>query len=66
MLQAVYKKERAPQASSLYCQWICVERPQGRRLVAVWIDSQMRAFGNEGERAGQANEAGDSLEATAR
>jgi hypothetical protein len=63
MLQAVYKKERAPQASSLYCQWICVERPEGTHLVAVWIDSQMRAFENEAVNARQTNEADDSLEA---
>jgi hypothetical protein len=44
MLQAIHKKKRVGKASSLYCQWICVERAGGRELVAVWIDSEMRAF----------------------
>jgi hypothetical protein len=44
MLQAIHIKEGAPQASSLYCRWICVDRPEGKQLVAVWIDSKMRAF----------------------
>jgi hypothetical protein len=62
MLQTVYEKERTPQASSLYCRWICVEHPQGQRLLAVWIDSQMRAFENEAVNAGQPNDADASLE----
>lgn len=49
MLQAVHAKERVRQASSVYCQWICVERPEGTRLVAIWIDSEMRAFTGEQE-----------------
>jgi hypothetical protein len=44
MLQAIYMKTGVPQASSLYCQWIGVERPEATCLVAVWIDPQMRAF----------------------
>jgi hypothetical protein len=52
MLQAIYTKERTRQASSLYCQWIGVERPQGTQLVAVWIDTEMRAFtGGQGHGA---------------
>jgi hypothetical protein len=47
MLQAVHKKKGSAKASSLYCQWIRVERADEKRLVAVWIDSEMRAFANE-------------------
>jgi len=44
MLQAVHKKTGALQASSLYCQWISAEAGGHQRLVAVWIDCEMRAF----------------------
>lgn len=44
MLQAIHTKERARQASSLYCQWIRVDLPEGPQLVSIWIDSEMRAF----------------------
>lgn len=47
MLQAVHEKKGSAKASSLYCQWICVERAGEERLVAVWIDSEMRAFAGE-------------------
>ena len=47
MLQAVHEKKGSAKASSLYCQWICVERAGEKRLVAVWIDSEMRAFAGE-------------------
>jgi hypothetical protein len=58
MLQAVHTKGRTPQASSLYCRWICVDRPEGTRLVAVWMDSEMRAFESE-FRPAQAKELGE-------
>jgi hypothetical protein len=47
MLQAVHEKKGSAKASSLYCQWICVERAGETCLVAVWIDSEMRAFARE-------------------
>ena len=47
MLHAVHLKKGAPQASSVYCQWICVELEGASRLVAVWIDSNMTAFEKE-------------------
>ncbi len=46
-LQFIHKKENAPKASSLYCQWISSGQGEGGRLVAVWMDREMRAF--EGE-----------------
>ena len=45
----------------LYCRWICVERPEGARLIAIWIDSEMRAFESEFEPAGQREESGEEL-----
>jgi hypothetical protein len=59
MLQAVHRKNRKPQASSLYCRWICVDRPGGSRLVAVWMDSEMRAFESEFHPTVQAKEQGE-------
>lgn len=44
MLQAVYTEKGCRKASSLYCRWILVERKGGAQLVAVWIDSEMRAY----------------------
>jgi hypothetical protein len=53
MLKAFHMNQGASQASSLYCQWILVERAQGKQLVAVWMDNKMRAFA--GETQSQAN-----------
>ena len=47
MLQDVHVNPRTPQASSLYCQWICVEREGKKQVVAVWIDLTMSAFEKE-------------------
>ncbi len=47
MLQTVHQKPGAPRASSLYCQWIRESREHGERLVAVWIDTEMRCFEKE-------------------
>lgn len=47
MLQAIHVKRGTPQACSLYCRWIRVDGPRGPRLVAVWIDSEMRAFARD-------------------
>jgi len=44
VLQAVNKKIRGSKASSLYCVWTPSEGRNGSRLVAVWIDSEMRPF----------------------
>ena len=45
VLQAVNKKTRGSKASSLYCVWTkSDEERNGSRLVAVWIDSEMRPF----------------------
>jgi hypothetical protein len=44
VLQAVNKKSRGSKASSLYCVWTRSEERDGSRLVAVWIDSEMRPF----------------------
>ncbi len=45
VLQAVNKKNRGSKASSLYCVWTkSDEERNGSRLVAVWIDSEMRPF----------------------
>lgn len=52
MLQAVHTKESTNQACSLYCRWICVQREEGTRLVAVWMDPEMRAFEKELESGG--------------
>ena len=42
MLQDVYKGTGGAKASSLYCVWVCGENEM--HPVAVWIDSEMRAF----------------------
>jgi hypothetical protein len=47
MSQVVHTKNGGPQASSVYCQWILVERGASKRLVAVWIDSAMSVFEKE-------------------
>ena len=47
MLQVVHTKNGGPQASSVYCQWILVERGASKRLVAAWIDSAMSVFEKE-------------------
>ena len=59
MSQAVHMKDRAPQASSLYCRWICVDRPGGLQLIAVWMDSEMHAFEREFLSTGEAKEQGE-------
>ena len=61
MLQVVHEKKGSARASSLYCQWIRVERAGEERLVAVWIDSEMRAFAEEHETAAHAELQEDSL-----
>ena len=45
MLQDVYKEKGGAKASSLYCVWVCDEKEA--HPVAVWIDSEMRAFGGQ-------------------
>lgn len=50
MLQTIDRKKEVARASSIYCRWIRSEQREGSPLVAVWIDSEMRAF--EGEFAG--------------
>jgi hypothetical protein len=48
MLQTVHQNPPAPRASSLiYCRWIRESRNEGTRLVAVWIDREMRCFEKE-------------------
>lgn len=47
MLQAIHQKDGPGRASSIYCRWIRSDQREGSPLVAVWIDSEMRAF--EGE-----------------
>jgi hypothetical protein len=43
-LQFIHKRNSAPRASSLYCQWISTRQGEGGRLVAIWMDREMRAF----------------------
>lgn len=47
MLQTVHQKPAVPRASSLYRQWIRQSGKQGERLVAIWIDTEMRCFEKE-------------------
>ena len=61
MLQAVHTEKGSPRASSLYCRWICVENAEGSRLVAIWMDSEMRAFESEFHFAGQTEESGEEI-----
>ena len=61
MLQDVYIGKGFRQASSLYCRWISVEGPEGAELVAVWMDSEMRAFQNESFAPGPAVESGEEI-----
>lgn len=44
MLPTIHREEGAPQASSIYCRWIRERRKDSVRLVAVWIDRNMRYF----------------------
>jgi hypothetical protein len=44
MLQNVHHEKAAPRASSIYCRWVRTADQEGARLVAVWIDSEMRCF----------------------
>jgi len=46
-LQFIHNKEGAPEASSLYCQWIWTRQGEGGRLVAIWMDREMGAFEDE-------------------
>jgi len=46
-LQFIHKTNSTLKASSLYCQWIMARQEEGGRLVAIWMDREMRAF--EGE-----------------
>jgi hypothetical protein len=46
-LQFIHKTSGALRASSLYCQWIRTQHGEGEKLVAIWMDREMRAF--EGE-----------------
>jgi hypothetical protein len=50
MLQVIHQRNTAPRASSIYCRWIQENRGEGARLVAVWIDSEMRCFEREAPR----------------
>jgi hypothetical protein len=61
MLHGIHKKKGPPKASSLYCQWIPAERAGEKRLVAVWIDSEMRPFVGESETESTAELQADSL-----
>jgi hypothetical protein len=47
MLQNIHHQTTAPRASSLYCRWIRTADKEGARLVAVWIDSEMRCFAKD-------------------
>jgi len=47
MLQNVHHEMAAPRASSIYCRWIRTADKEGARLVAVWIDSEMRCFAKD-------------------
>jgi hypothetical protein len=31
----------------MYCRWVTTKQGEGERLVAVWIDPEMRAFETE-------------------
>lgn len=61
MSQAIHTEKRSPQASSLYCHWILVEHAEGSRLIAVWVDSEMRAFEREFHLAGQTEESREEI-----
>jgi len=61
MLQDVYMGKGFRQASSLYCRWISVERPEGAEPVAVGMDSEMRAFKNESFAPEPAVESGEEI-----
>ena len=47
MLQNVHHEMEAPRASSIYCRWVRTSEKEGARLVAVWIDSEMRCFAKD-------------------
>jgi hypothetical protein len=66
-LQFIHKRKSTPEASSLYCQWIWTRQGEGGRLVAIWMDREMRAFegefaheaGTDGQVAGVGEVSGD-------
>jgi hypothetical protein len=67
MLQAIHQKKTVPRASSIYCRWICENRTEGARLVAVWIDNEMGCFERElGENSEGEATRQDALEAPGR
>jgi len=43
-LQFIHKINHPSKASSLYCQWVSMPWREGERLLAIWIDPEMRAF----------------------
>ena len=43
-LQFIHTRNGPPEASSLYCRWISTRQGEDGRLVAIWIDREMRAF----------------------
>ena len=47
MLQNVHHEMAAPRASSIYCRWVRTNEKAGARLVAVWMDSEMRCFAKD-------------------
>lgn len=47
MLQTVHQERAATRASSIFCRWIREERGGRVRVVAVWMDSEMRCFEQE-------------------
>jgi hypothetical protein len=47
MLQTVHQKGPAARASSIFCRWIREERGGRVKLLAVWMDSEMRCFEQE-------------------
>ena len=62
MLQNIHQQAVAHRASSIYCRWVREPSCEGARLIAVWIDSEMRCFEREFTPAPQPEVPQDALE----
>jgi len=53
MLQTVHKIDATRKASSIYCVWITKDGNPGSPLVAIWVDSAMRAMESQFDSAAE-------------
>ena len=61
-LQFIHEINSPSKASSLYCQWFSMPWREGERLVAIWIDPEMRAVEAEFAREARRNREATGIE----